>query len=371
MTSRKKVRIGMIGAGGIAGAHANALKQMADEADLVAVCEIDEQRGKAFQEKYSIPESCTDYRELLARDDIDLVTICTPAFNHALLTCAALHAGKWAICEKPVAGSLLEADSILEAERATGMRAASIFQVRFGKGMRALRELIESGMAGRPVMGLCETFWHRDQQKYYDLAPWRGTWKGEMGGCLVTLAIHIIDALLCVMGEPEWVAADSANLRHRIEVDDCSAATVRFRNGAMASIVATSCNHGKPDLSSLRFVFDNMSASSREASFGDLPWTIVSSDPALQGGIDAVLAKWKADVQSAGHQGQLTHFARAFREGSEPVVSIAEARKCLELIAGIYRSAILGEKTFFPIAKTDPFYSAMNGGHELCGAVKR
>ena len=222
-------------------------------------------------------------------------------------------------------------------------------------------------------MGLCETFWFRDQKAYYDTAAWRGTWKGETGGCLVTLAIHIIDGLVSVMGEPDWVCSDAANMKHRIEVDDCSASTVHFKNGAMANIIATSCNHGKSDPSRLKFLFENLVASSPEksGSFGQLPWTMSSSDANLQKEIDACLERWETSSEPEGHKGQLLHFIRAYQNKSDPLVSIREAGISLGLIAGIYRSAITGEKTTFPIAKDDPFYSSMNGGSTLRGAMAK
>lgn len=366
-----KTSIGLIGAGGIAGSHAAALAGLKDDIQFRAVCEIDEVHGREFQKKYGIPKLFKDYRELLADESIEVVTICTPAFNHAEITCAALRAGKWAICEKPIGGSIKETDAILAAEHETGMRAASIYQNRFGRALRALAELIQNGKTGKPLIGICETFWYRAQKDYYERAAWRGTWKGETGGCLVTLAIHIIDALISVMGEPDWVCADAANLNHRIEVDDSSASTVHFKNGAMANIIATSCNHESS--SRLRFVFENMAAVSHEGAynFGAMPWRFLSADAALQKEIAACLEKWQAADEPEGHKGQLLHFARAYQNKSEPLVSVREAKKCLELIAGIYRSAITGEKTVFPIAAHDPFYSAMNGGKALRGAVKK
>lgn len=371
MVPDKKIRIGLIGAGGIANAHAAALGELRNEADFAAVCEVDEARGKMFQEKYGIPTLFNDYGKLLSEKDIDIVAICTPAFNHAEITCAALRAGKWVICEKPIGGSINETNAVLAAEQETGMRAASIFQNRFGKGMRALSELIQTGKTGKPLMGLCETFWLRDQKTYYETAAWRGTWKGETGGCLVTLAIHIIDGLLSVMGDPDWVCADAANMKHRIEVDDCSVSTVHFKNGAMANIIATSCNH--ENSSRLRFVFENMTAVSNEGAYtySKMPWRIFSSDANLQKEIDACLERWKASAEPEGHKGQLLHFIRAYQNNSDPSVSVNEARKCLELIAGIYKSAITGEKTTFPIARDDPFYSSMNGEKMLRGAIKK
>lgn len=371
MAGNKKVRVALIGAGGIAGAHAGALAQLKDEIEFAAVCEIDAERGKAFKEKHGVPLLFRDYREALALKKIDVVNICTPAFNHAEITCAALRAGKWAICEKPLAGSIKEVDAILAAERETGMRAASIFQNRVGKGMRALGELIRKRKPGKPLIGLCETFWRREQAAYYEKAAWRGTWKGETGGTLVTHAIHIIDGLLAVMGEPEWVCADAANLNHRIEVDDCAAATIRFKSGAMANIISTCCNQA--DSSRLRIVFENLTALSHEEpySYGKLPWKIFSADANLQKEIDEGLKRWKACADPEGHPGQILHFIRAWREKTEPLVNVIESKRGIELIAGIYKSAITGKKTVFPIARNDPFYTSMNGGKALRGAVSK
>jgi len=371
MVHGRKTSVGLIGAGGIADSHARAFSELKDVVDFQAICEIDGKRGKEFQKKYGIPKLFNDHKKLLADKRIEVIAICTPAFNHAKITCTALRAGKWVICEKPIGGSIKETDAILAAERETGMRAASICQNRAGKGMRALSELIQSGKTGKPLVGISETFWNRSQKDYYEKAAWRGTWKGETGGCLITHAIHIIDGLLSVMGEPDWVSSDAATLNHLIEVDDCSASTLHFKNGAMANIIATSCNH--EDSSRLRFVFENMAAVSHEGAynFGSMPWRFFSTDADLQKEITTCLEKWQADADPEGHKGQLLNFIRAYQNKSEPQVSVKEARKCLELIAGIYRSAITGKKTTFPIARDDPFYSSMNGGKMLRGSVKK
>ncbi len=371
MVPGKKTHVGLIGAGGIANTHAIALSELKNDVKFQAVCEIDETRGKKFQKKYAVPKLYRDYKKLLADKSIEVVTICTPAFNHAKITCAALKAGKWAICEKPAGGSIKELDTILAAERKTGMRAASIFQNRASHGMMALAELIRTGKTGKPLIALCETFWHREQKDYYDTAAWRGTWKGETGGCLVTLAIHIIDGLLSVMGDPVWVHSNTANLKHRIEVDDCSTSTVHFKNGSMANIIATSCNH--ENSSRLRFVFENMTAISHEGAYnyGKLPWRFFSSNANLQKKINACYKRWKTITSPESHKGQLLLFVRAYRNKSAPIVSIKEAKRSHELIAGIYKSAITGRKTTFPITKSDPFYSSMNGGKKLRGAVKK
>ena len=122
MVHGKKTSVGLIGAGGIAHGHAQPFSELKDEVQFQAVCEVDETRGKEFQKKYGIPKLFKDYKELLADKSIEVVAICTPAFNHAEITCAALRAGKWAICEKPIGASIKEVDTILAAERETGSR---------------------------------------------------------------------------------------------------------------------------------------------------------------------------------------------------------------------------------------------------------
>jgi len=364
-----KIRIGLIGAGGIAHAHAKALGELGRLADLRAVCEVDAARGRAFQQNYHIAAVYQDPRDLLADKTIEVVGICTPAFNHAELTCAALRAGKWALCEKPLGGSLRELDAILAVERETGRRAASVCQQRLGKGLRAVAELVQAGKAGRPLVALSETFWRREQKTYYDTAPWRGTWAGEMGGCLMTQAIHGLDSLLSIFGDPAWVCTDAAALGHSIKVDDCAAATVHFKSGALAGIVATTCCCHE-DISRLRLVFERLTACSAEkpGTFGDLPWSLTAREPALQTDIDACLERWRTSPERDGHAGQWGAFLDAFRRQSEPLVSTADARRTLELVAGLYRSAIRGEKTVFPIEPGDPFYASMNGGQALRGA---
>ena len=174
--------LGDIGAGGISHSHLLAARSSAnrDRARVVAIADIDDARANAQAKQYGIERVFTDYRELIACDDVQAVSVCTPPFLHVEQSVAALRAGKHVLCEKPVSPNLAGLDAIADAERAGGAQFAGVFQHRVGQGARQVKALIEDGRFGALRFGLSETLWQRGAD-YYDVW-WRGTWEQECGG---------------------------------------------------------------------------------------------------------------------------------------------------------------------------------------------
>ena len=262
------IGIGIVGAGGISHSHLIAFTKSRTNRDLarvVAIADIDEARAREQAKTYDVEHVFTDYREMLAHPKIQAVSICTPPFLHVEQSVEALRAGKHVLCEKPVSANLAGLDRIAEAERdAAGPIFSGVFQHRFGQGARQVKALIDRDRFGRLHFGLSETLWQRPQE-YYDVW-WRGTWEKECGGATMGQGIHSIDMLVWLMGEPASIVADAATVRLTMEVEDTSAATVRFRSGALGQIIVTV--NAQDNRSRLEIFGEHLQAVSSESAYG-------------------------------------------------------------------------------------------------------
>jgi predicted dehydrogenase len=232
------IRTAIVGTGKIAGHHAESLRTIATgtgEVELVAAADTDRERLAEFGEKFGIPAVFPDVAALLAECEVDLVDICTPPGAHVPVALSAMSAGSHVVLEKPATLTLNEFDRLAKAEEATGRFVATISQHRFGSGARRMRALHESGVAGCPMLALCDTVWFRDQA-YFDV-EWRGRWDTEGGGPTMGHGIHQMDLLLSVLGPWTSVSAVVRRQARTMDTEDLSLAHVTFANGAVASVV--------------------------------------------------------------------------------------------------------------------------------------
>lgn len=300
-------------------------------------------------------EIVNDYKNLLSRDDIDLVSICTPPYTHADLSVDFLQAGKHVIVEKPMASSLAECDRMNEAAAASGKILSVISQNRFGDAVMKLKSVFDSGLAGRIVHAQVDSFWWRGYT-YYDLW-WRGTWEKEGGGCTLNHAVHHIDMFQWMMGMPDKVTAIMANTSHdNAEVEDLSVAILSYPR-AIAQITSSVVHHGQEQ----KLIFQG------EKARVSMPWQVTASsaqengfpieNPELERQIAAV-ADGTASLTYVGHKGQLDNVITAIENGSgEVLVTGVEGRKTLELITAIYQASSTGTTVELPIRPDSPFYT--------------
>jgi len=230
MIVSKKVRVGLIGCGRVARVHAQALTEL-DQTQLVAVCDIKEDRAKEYGEKFNV-DYYLDYKEMLARDDIDAVQICTPHHLHKEMTVNAANAGKHVLTEKPMALSIEDIDAMIGAADRNGVTLGVIFQNRYNDSSLAVKEVIDSGKLGKILGARAFITWRRTDE-YYKGSDWKGTWDKEGGGFLIDQAIHTIDLMQWMVGEVETIRATYGTHAHTyIDVDDVAEAYIRFTNGA-------------------------------------------------------------------------------------------------------------------------------------------
>lgn len=337
---------------GIGHMHAQAYRSLPDMFRLMAVCDIDEPKARQFAAMYEIPRVVGDLADLCLMDDIDVIDICTPPGLHFTQVQQALAAGKHAICEKPLVGSLREADALIAAEAAAGRRVMPIFQYRFGHGLQKLKLLIERGVAGRAYLTTVETAWRR-RTSYYDV-PWRGKWATEMGGALLGHAIHAHDMLIYALGPVRSVFCRATTLVNAIEVEDTAAVALEMADGSLATLAVTLGS--SVEITRHRFCFSDMVAESNTRPYsnsGD-PWTFVGDTPEQTALIEATLATFEPLPE--GYAGQFYRFYHALHNGDNLPVTLQEARASLELVTALYDSQRRGQPVSLPIHPDHPMY---------------
>lgn len=326
---------------------------------LVAACDIDTGRARTFCERHKIPAAHTDYAAMLQAEKPDLVLIAAPPGLHAAMSIAAMETGAWVLCEKPLCASLAEFDQIEAAEKRTGCHTASIFQMRFASSNTHVRSLLQAGAFGRPLVAVCNTLWFRDAAYY--AVPWRGKWKTEFGGPTMSQGIHTMDHLLHLFGAWTEVKAVADTLHHNIEVEDISMALVKFANGARAAIVnSTLCprqeTYLRLDCEKATVELTHLYAYKKEN------WKMTPADPATSADLTASWEKFPPDVGST-HGAQLVAMVDNMDHQTTPLTSGAEARRTLEFLTAIYKSAFTDTTVKRgSIQPGDPFYGTLNGG---------
>lgn len=349
----EQLRVAVVG-GGIGTSHMHAYRSLPERFDLRAVCDIDESKARDAAAAFDIPQILTDFDELCRMDDLDVIDICTPPHLHFAQIQQALAAGKHAICEKPLVGSVQEADELAVAEAQSGKRIMPIFQYRFGHGLQKLKFLIAQGLAGTAYLSTVETAWRR-RATYYDV-PWRGKWQTELGGALLSHAIHSHDMLTYLIGPITSVFARTATRVNQIEVEDCAAVSLEMADGSLATLAVTL---GSPEeITRHRFCFSGLVAESNTRAYTNSgePWSFIGDTPALSEQITAALARFEPLPE--GYEGQFYRFYAALQHGGELPVTLADARASLELVTAMYVSARSGQPVALPIARSHPAYAS-------------
>lgn len=370
MVSAEPIRIAIVGTGNIARTHARALAEAsgaeagggqpaAPPATLIAATDTDASRLDPFCAEFGVPDGYRNLADLLTGARPDLVHVCTPPAAHYAAAVACLRAGASVLVEKPPVISLRELDGLAAAQ---GPQAApwfaTVFQHRFGSGQRRLKALAASGVLGRPLVAVCHTTWFRDQA-YFDV-PWRGNWDTEGGGPTMGHGIHQMDMLLDVLGDWTEVSALARTSARDMATEDLSLAHVSFASGAVASIVNSVLSPREE--SYLRFDYEYATVEVTHLyGYDDDAWRITPA----KGHSGEITAAWRhaAHGVRSGHAAQFRHVLAALRDGQQPPVTPAEARRTMALVAGIYASAFTRRPvTLDDLEPASPFYGAMNGG---------
>ena len=347
----EKIRVAIAGAG-VGRQHAAAFNQLSDQYELVAICDLNAERAREVAEQENIPRVTSQLDDLYAMADVDLIDLCTPSGLHFAQTVRALQAGKDVILEKPVAGSVAEVDGLIAAQRQYGRRIMPIFQNRFWNGVQKLKHLQRLDLTGSCYVATIETSWRR-RPDYY--ATWHGKWQSELGGPLVTLAVHAHDILYFVLGPARSVFARAKTMVNPIETEDCVSASLEMADGSLASITVTTGS--AKEITRHRYCFSRMSVESSiepYRSTGD-PWTFNGDSPEIDAEIQAALRSFQPIEE--GFAGQFAQYYAAVQNGTPLPVTLDDARNSLELITALYESSWSGKPVNLPITADHPLYN--------------
>ncbi|MEK4298554.1 Gfo/Idh/MocA family oxidoreductase [Oceanobacillus sp. FSL W8-0428] len=357
-----KLRTAIIGCGKVADFHAKAFVNLPNS-DFVAVCNHRLKGAEDFASKYNV-NAYDNVHDMVEQEKIDIVSICTPHPLHAQAAVEAIESGAHVLIEKPLASSLKDCDAILSAAEKAGKIVGTVSQRRFYQSCMRIKETIDQGKIGKPVLGTVHMLGWRDET-YYQSDAWRGTWDGEGGGVLVNQAPHQLDLLLWYMGEVEEVYGVWSNLNHPyIEVEDTAVAVIKFKNGALGNVVVSNSQnpalYGKVHIhgengASIGVQTDGGAmfiagmSSITEPPYNDM-WTVP--------GESQMLDTWKqedsaffnnVDSMYYYHELQIKDFIDAIFNNTSPLVDGYEGRKTVELFTAIYESTKENKVIKFPL----------------------
>jgi predicted dehydrogenase len=351
------IRFGIIGCGVIGATHAKAISSIPD-ARLIAAADVVAQSAQRLAETYDAT-AYTDAQEMLEREQLDVVDICTPSGLHGEWACQAMRTGHHVLVEKPMEIRREAIAEMLRVQQQSGVKMAVISQHRFDPASQQVHALAQQQAFGRLVLGSAQIPWWRSQP-YYDSGAWRGTWDMDGGGVLMNQGIHSIDLLQWVMGPVRTVYAHTDTLTHRMQTEDVAVAVLRFANGALGTLAGTTGAY--PGLGTRIEVYgDQGSAVIADDHLAWLYLRTAGEEVSPYGATAAQRAaaeRGRADLPSAAqepaaigiasHVAQIADMVEAVRDDRPPLVDGEAGRRPVEIILGIYESARTQQEVTLP-----------------------
>lgn len=347
-----KLRVAAVGTGNIFRSIHLPAWLANPEVELVAVCDAYRPGAQKIADDNGIKDVYDDYREVIARDDVDVINVCTPNLYHSEVAIAALQAGKHVFCEKPDAINPEEAVKMAEAAKASGKVLMVMRNNRYRPVSQFLRSYVDNGHMGEVYTGRCG--WLRRRG-----IPGKGGWfttkELSGGGPLIDLGVHMIDLAVWIMGNPRPVAvsgsvytkfadteqSDSVHSAFgskqqggTFDVEDLATGFIRFENGA-----------------SLQIEFSWASNVETEGRFVELRGTkagfnLFNDDLKLFTEIDGTLCDIvpKLPKDPGGHKSNINHFVDVVRERTEPIFVPQQGVDMIKILSAIYESAQTGRE---------------------------
>jgi predicted dehydrogenase len=323
--------------------------------ELAAVCDLQPQRARAALAKIGREDvaAYASMPEMLAKEELDVVHICTPSGSHLECAKEAMKARVNVICEKPLEVTLHRCDAMLEAAAKYKVRLAGIFQYRWNEANAAIRAALEQGRFGRIAWAGCVTPWWRPAE-YFAGGDWRGTWKMDGGGAIMNQSIHAIDLIQWFAGDVKTVSAFAGQrVHHQIEVEDTLTAALRFDSGAFGTIVGTTAMYpggavrveiggengsavSEDGLRTFKFRDERPEDAELVARYGQLA-SVTRDATASQDAVEKA-AREKLRL----HRKNIESILAAWQENRDATTSGHEARKAVAITMALYESARRG-----------------------------
>ncbi len=348
----------LIGCGRIATNHIKAAVN--NQLNIVAVCDVKPEAMEALLAKHGLEQDpsikrYTDYRKMLAENDITLASIATESGLHAEIALKCIDCGVNVIIEKPMAMSMDDAEEIIRRSEEKGVKVSACHQNRFNVAVQETRRALEAGRFGKLSHGSIHVRWNRNRD-YYTQAPWRGTWAQD-GGCLMNQCIHGIDLLRWMMGDQvdEVYGVTVQQFHDYLECEDVGMAVVKFKNGAVGTIEGTTNVYPKNLEETLYLFGQTGTVKIGGTSTNNIDvWDF--SDAGAGDEKNKGLKEATSNVYGNGHTSLFADMMDAIVHDRKPYVDAVAGRNALEMILAIYQSAATGKPVKLPlkgVASTD------------------
>jgi len=331
-----RIKFGLIGCGFISTTHAEILTRL-NETKLECVSDSNEVKLNEFSKKYNIQKSFTDFNDIF-NEDIDAVIIGTPNWLHSDMIVTAAKAGKHVLVEKPISIDLKGADKAIKACKKNEVKLSVFYQYRFCPPAFKIKQLLDKGCLGKLIVGFAHTIWPRGKE-YYNESPWRSKKLMAGGGTLLHQAIHMIDLLQWYFGTVNQVYSLTNKLLHDyIEVEDVATGLLKFKNGALGTILTTTaCPVNFPPLLSIytskgSVSIENFKDGGIVKAFGVEANIVNASYPNFN-------SNSEIPIFARNHAAQVMNFVSAIKQKGKLIVDGEEARKSLEIVLRLYESS--------------------------------
>lgn len=348
------MKYAIIGCGRISPNHIAAAIE--NNLEIVAVCDVVKEHMEMLLAKFNMENDnikrYDDYKQMIEKENLDLVAIATESGLHAKIALYCIDKGINCIIEKPIAMSMQDARKICAAAEKNHVVVCANHQNRFNKSIQKIHEAVAEGRFGKLFHGTAHVRWNRNEG-YYTQAPWRGTWEQD-GGCLMNQCIHNIDLLRWMMGDDvDEVMAYTDNLNHEyIEAEDLGMALIKFHNGAYGIIEGTTNVYPK-NLEETLYIFGSngtVKAGGKSVNLIE-EWEFKDekNDPAQ---IMRENSENPTNVYGFGHNPLYADVIHAIQTNTKPLVDAAAGTRALELVLAIYLSASTRKPVKLPLEDT-------------------
>ena len=334
------MKYALIGCGRISTNHIKAA--INNNIEIVAICDIVPENMKNILEKHELQNNksikrYSDYKKMIADNDIDLISIATESGLHAEIAIYCIKNGINVIIEKPIAMSIKDADEIRRLSEEYNVKVAACHQNRFNIAVQKMRKALEEGRFGKISHGSIHVRWNRNRD-YYEQAKWRGTWKDD-GGALMNQCIHGIDLLRWMLGDDieEVYGVTRRQFHDYLEAEDIGMAVVKFKNGAVATIEGTT-NVYPQNLEETLYLFGEkgtVKIGGKSTNNIDV-WDF--ADETEEDMSNKGLEEVTSNVYGNGHTSLFMDMIQAIKEDRRPYVDAYAGKRALELVLAIYKS---------------------------------
>ncbi len=343
----RAIRVGLVGCGRISKNHFRSIEQQAQDMQLAAVCDVDPAALKAHADQYQVPGYASMADMLVAKEQLDLVALCTPSGLHPQQAILAAQHGVHVLTEKPMGIRLADGVAMVKACDQAGVRLFVVKQNRRNATLQLLKQAVDQGRFGHIYNVAMNVFWTRPQDYYDQGNGWRGTWELD-GGAFMNQASHYIDLLNWIVGPVESVMAYTATQARHIEAEDSGVAAIRWRSGAMGTLNVSMLTYPNNLEGSITLLGEKGTARIGGVAVNEIQeWQFADVRPEDEHVKAASYAT--TSVYGFGHPLYYQNVVDVLRGRAEPETDGRSGLKSLELLVAMYRSAKDGVKVSLPL----------------------